>query len=79
MLQAATSSTDSVDGLITTAIKSGDSLTKTWTDQIAQMEVRMSQRQINLKKQFSGMETALSNLKNQSTWLAGQLNALAKR
>ena len=79
VLQAATSSTDSVDGLITTAIKSGDSLTKTWTDQIAQMEVRMSQRQINLKKQFSGMETALSNLKNQSTWLAGQLSALDKR
>ena len=79
LLTAASSSTDSVDGLITTAVKSGETLTKTWRDQIAQMEVRMSQRQTNLKKQFAGMETALSNLKNQSTWLSGQLSALNKR
>ena len=77
LLSAATTATDSVTGLITTAIKSGESLTRTWTDQIAQMEVRMSQRESNLKKQFAGMETALSNLKNQSTWLAGQLSALS--
>ena len=39
----------------------------------------MSQRQTNLRKQFAGMETALSNLRNQSTWLSGQLSALNKR
>jgi flagellar hook-associated protein 2 len=29
-----------------------------------------------LTRQFSAMETALSSLKNQSTWLAGQINSL---
>ena len=39
-------------------------------------DLRLAKRKEMLTHQFSAMETALSSLKNQSTWLAGQINSL---
>ena len=39
-------------------------------------EAWTAKRKETLTRQFTAMETALSSLKNQSTWLAGQINSL---
>ncbi len=46
------------------------------TDKIAAYEERLEKREASLYKQFTAMETALSDLQNQATWLAGQLGGL---
>jgi flagellar hook-associated protein 2 len=43
---------------------------------IESWDLRLAKRKEMLTRQFSAMETALSSLKNQSTWLAGQINSL---
>jgi len=49
---------------------------KNYQDRIAAWDVRLAKRKEMLNRQFTGMETALSSLRNQSTWLAGQINSL---
>jgi flagellar hook-associated protein 2 len=44
--------------------------------QIDDWGVRLVARQEALQKQYSGLETALSKLKSQSTWLSGQIASL---
>ena len=44
---------------------------------IADWDVRLAARQSALQKQYSALEVALGKLKNQSTWLAGQVNQLS--
>ena len=44
--------------------------------QIADWDVRLAQRQETLKKQYTDLETALSQLKSQSSWLTEQLAQL---
>ena len=46
-------------------------------DRIADWDVRLATRRKTLTRQFTAMETALSSLKNQSSWLAGQLGSLS--
>lgn len=46
-------------------------------DQISQWDVRLALRQTELQRQFSSLETALSQMKSQSSWLAGQLSGLS--
>jgi flagellar hook-associated protein 2 len=36
----------------------------------------LAKRKETLTRQFTAMETALSSLKNQSSWLAGQISSL---
>jgi flagellar hook-associated protein 2 len=45
--------------------------------QIDNWDVRLSARQEALSKQYANLETALGSLKNQSTWLSGQLAGLS--
>jgi len=73
----ATRSTRSGDGLITLAIDSQNSLIKDLNTRIADWDVRLQQRQDTLKRTYSALEVSLSQLKSQSSWLAGQLNGLA--
>ena len=49
---------------------------KDYQDRIDAWDLRLAKRKETLTRQFTAMETALSSLKNQSTWLAGQINSL---
>ncbi|WP_213008222.1 flagellar filament capping protein FliD [Paractinoplanes toevensis] len=44
--------------------------------QISNWDVRLAAKKLALQKQYSNLEVSLGNLKNQSTWLAGQLAGL---
>ena len=68
---------DSATGSLVKLAEGKDSLVKDITDRIAAWDLRLEKRRETLTRQFSAMETALSSLKNQSTWLAGQLNSLS--
>ncbi len=45
-------------------------------NRIEAWDLRLTKRKETLTRQFTAMETALSSLRNQSTWLAGQINSL---
>ncbi|WP_189328924.1 flagellar filament capping protein FliD [Actinoplanes ianthinogenes] len=45
-------------------------------DQISNWDTRLATRREALQRQYAAMETALGNMKNQSTWLAGQISSL---
>lgn len=59
-------------------IQNGDSLVRDLTDRISSWDIRLALRKTALQKQFTGLETALSKLNQQSSWLAGQINSLPK-
>ncbi|GIF24247.1 hypothetical protein Ate02nite_69770 [Paractinoplanes tereljensis] len=46
------------------------------TTQISNWDIRLAAKKLALQKQYSNLEVSLGNLKNQSTWLAGQLAGL---
>ena len=69
-------STNSVTGLITNAIQGRQNEINQLGDAIADWDVRLALRKQTLQKQFTDMEVALGQLKDQSNWLAGQLASL---
>jgi flagellar hook-associated protein 2 len=73
---AAKSATDVVSGSITMAIGSRTTEMKSLDAGIARWDATLALRQAGLKRQFSAMEVALSSLKSQSSWLAGQISKL---
>nr|WP_296065296.1 flagellar filament capping protein FliD [uncultured Actinoplanes sp.] len=46
-------------------------------DQISDWDVRLAARREALQKQYAGLESSLGKLKNQSSWLSGQLSGLS--
>ena len=68
--------TDTVSGSLTLAIQGGNTLVKSYNDQIADWDVRLQARKEGLQKQFADLEVALGKLKDQSSWLSGQLASL---
>lgn len=68
---------DSTTGSVTLAIQGRNSTVKDLNSRIEDWDDRLAARKAALQRQFSSMETALSSLKNQSSWLAGQLNSLS--
>lgn len=72
----AQAATDTVSGSITTAIAGRKSLIADADRQIAAWDDRLSLREQALRKQFSNLETMLGKLRNQSSWLAGQVSSL---
>jgi flagellar hook-associated protein 2 len=72
----ASGATDFATGSITNAINSENSLIKDLTDQISDWDQRLQQKQDMLQTQFANLETALGQLKDQSSWLSGQLASL---
>lgn len=72
----AKSASDSTTGSVTLAIQGRDATIKDLGTRIEGWDSRLLARKAALQRQFSAMETALSALKNQSNWLAGQLAAL---
>jgi flagellar capping protein FliD len=67
---------DATKGSLVGLAKGQESLVKGYQDQIAAWDLRLAKRKETLTRQFTAMETALSSLRNQSTWLAGQINGL---
>ena len=76
LLAVSKAASDATTGSIVALAKGKDSLVKDYQDRIAAWDLRLVKRKEMLTRQFTAMETALSSLKNQSTWLAGQINSL---
>jgi flagellar hook-associated protein 2 len=60
-------------GTITTIVTNGETYERHLNDEINAWDKRLEVRKSALQRQFSGLEVALSKMKNQSNWLAGQL------
>jgi flagellar hook-associated protein 2 len=69
--------TNSTTGTLTLLAQGRDTLVQDFKARIADWDLRLAARRDALTRQFSAMETALSSLKNQSNWLAGQLGSLS--
>jgi flagellar hook-associated protein 2 len=67
---------DSVSGTLTVLANGQDSRAKDLTKQISDWDLRLTNRQASLTKQFNAMEKALGALQNQASWLNSQLNSL---
>jgi flagellar hook-associated protein 2 len=76
VLTVANAATDSTTGQLISLAKGRDDLAKDMQKRIDAWDLRLEKRKSTLMRQFSAMETALNSLKNQSTWLAGQMNSL---
>lgn len=76
LLDIATTASDSTTGSIVALASGKESIAKDIESRIEAWDLRLVRRKEMLSRQFSAMETALSSLKNQSNWLAGQLNSL---
>jgi flagellar hook-associated protein 2 len=72
----AKSATDATKGSLTMAVKGRQDTIDDLNDRIADWDVRLDLRRAGLQRQFSAMEVALSKLKDQSSWLAGQIAGL---
>ncbi len=67
---------DPTKGTITTSITGRRSTVSDLTDQIGRWDTRLSLRRETLERQFSALETALSGMKAQSSYLASQISGL---
>jgi flagellar hook-associated protein 2 len=76
LLAVSKAASDATTGSIVALANGKDSLVKDYQNRIAAWDLRLVKRKETLTRQFTAMETALSSLKNQSTWLAGQINSL---
>jgi flagellar hook-associated protein 2 len=76
VLEVAKTASDSATGSLVKLAEGQDSMAKDIQDRIDAWDLRLAKRKETLTRQFTAMETALSSLKNQSTWLAGQINSL---
>jgi flagellar hook-associated protein 2 len=76
LLQVTTRATNSTSGTLVKMAEGQDTLAEDITEKIEAWDLRLAKRKEALTRQFTAMETALSALKNQSTWLAGQINSL---
>jgi flagellar hook-associated protein 2 len=71
-----TKAADPHTGLVTIAISATGNRAVDLDQQIESWDVRLASREATLRRQFAALETALGNLQNQSSWLAGQLAGL---
>jgi flagellar capping protein FliD len=74
----AVSASDATTGTLVSMANGQDSIIKDIQDRIADWDLRLAKRKETITAQFTAMETALSSLKNQSTWLAGQISQLPR-
>jgi flagellar hook-associated protein 2 len=74
--EVAKTASDSATGSIIGLAKGRESVATDLQKRIDNWDLRLAKRKAALTRQFTAMETALSALRNQSTWLAGQLNSL---
>jgi flagellar hook-associated protein 2 len=74
--QLYTQATDSLTGFITSTEKGIQSTQDLINSQVDEMNQRLVDYQNQLKAQFAALDTAMADLKNQQSWLAGQLSSL---
>jgi flagellar hook-associated protein 2 len=76
-LQAvATKATDFTTGSLTTAIQSHNDRVSALNHKITDWDTRLADKQASLQRQYSNLESALGKMKNQSSWLSGQIAGL---
>jgi flagellar hook-associated protein 2 len=68
--------TRSVDGALTVAIQGRTSTVTDLNKRIGDWDLRLATRKAALQRQFGHFETSLGRLKQQSSWLAGQIASL---
>ncbi len=73
---AAKAASDPVSGAVTSAVAGRQGSIDRLQDSIDSWDVRLELRRSSLSRQYSALETALSNLQGQSSWLASQIAAL---
>jgi flagellar capping protein FliD len=76
LLDVAKAASDSTTGFLVKLAESKESNVRGLEERIEAWDLRLIKRKEALTRQFTAMETALSSLRNQSTWLAGQINSL---
>jgi flagellar capping protein FliD len=76
LLSVARAASDTTTGTLVAMANGQDSQAKDIQTRIEAWDLRLAKRKETLTRQFTAMETALSSLRNQSTWLAGQINSL---
>ncbi|SDY80905.1 flagellar hook-associated protein 2 [Micromonospora pattaloongensis] len=64
------------EGLLTGLIQRRNDFVKDLNKQVESWDLRLDKREAALKKQFSGFEVTLGKLRQQSSWLSGQLASL---
>lgn len=69
--------TDPKNGLLTIRIQGEQADIKDYGDRIAKFEDRMTAKQAMYKAQFSALDSMLSKLQSQGSWLQGQLAGLS--
>jgi flagellar hook-associated protein 2 len=67
---------DSTTGILISLAKGQDTQATDLQSQIDAWDLRLTQRQATLTAQFTAMETALSTLQNQASWLSSQISSL---
>lgn len=66
----------STTGRLTTAASAYEARSKAYNDQIARFELRMTTKEAQYRRQWTAVQTSLSNLQNQGSWLASQIAGL---
>lgn len=74
---AADAASDKYSGSISSAITSRTSTVTRLNASIADWDDRLALRRSTLERQFTALETTLSQLQGQSSWLTSQLNSLS--
>ncbi|MGY1660061.1 flagellar filament capping protein FliD [Geodermatophilus sp. SYSU D00705] len=78
LLKLAKDATDSTTGSLMKRTETQDAQSKDLQKRIEDWDRRLELRRATLTRQFTAMETALSSLQNQSSWLSSQLSSLPK-
>ena len=76
VVEVATALTDADDGGLTSAKDAADQRVKGFTDQMTRLEDRLAIREINMRRQYSALQTLLGNLQSQGDWLSSQISSL---
>ena len=77
LLDVVKEASDTVKGSLVLKAKSSDDAASDLQDRIEDWDLRLELRRTTLTKQFTAMETALSSLQNQASWLSSQLKGLS--
>ena len=69
--------TDSTIGTLSLKIQSGTSMIARLNTEISDWDAKLADRRTALKRQFTAMETAMSKVQSQSSWLSSNTSAAA--
>ncbi|HET6563485.1 MAG TPA: flagellar filament capping protein FliD [Marmoricola sp.] len=72
----AKAASDPYDGLLSSSLKGRQSTIDRLQDSIENWDIKLELRRTTLTRQFTALETALSRMNSQSSWLAGQISSL---